>query len=227
MSTPEVLSSPDQLRPPQRTAPRDVNYLCALITQRTANADVPRTVIGLVGEPGAGKSTLAQELVEALGADAAVVPMDGFHLSNQVLDTLGRRQRKGAPDTFDAHGFTHLVQRLRHQREDIVYAPMFRRDLDEPIAGSIPISRKTSVVIIEGNYLLLAEEPWRDIRQHLDDTWYLELNRDVRLRRLAERHQSFGLTPEHAWHWAQTQDQVNAELVRDTRVDARLVIRGD
>lgn len=223
----EVQSSPDQLRHLQPTAPRDVDYLCALIAQRAASVEPRRTVIGLVGEPGAGKSTLARELVAALGADAVVVPMDGYHLSNRILDALGRRHRKGAPDTFDAHGFVRLVQRLRHQSEDIVYAPAFRRDLDEPIAGSIPISRETSVVIIEGNYLLLDEKPWSEIRQHLDDLWYLDLDRDVRLRRLAERHQSFGLAPEHAWEWAQTQDQSNAELVRETRVGARLVIRGD
>jgi pantothenate kinase len=209
------------------TVPRDLELLCDLIARRTAVSGHRRTVIGLVGEPGAGKSTLARALVAKLGGDGVVVPMDGFHLSNHVLESLGRRQRKGAPDTFDAHGFVQLVRRLHHQEEDVVYAPEFLRELDEPVAGSIAISRDIPVVIVEGNYLLLDEEPWRQVRQHLDDVWYLELNGSVRLRRLAERHESFGLAPEHAWNWASTQDEANADVVRQTRMRAGVVIGGD
>jgi pantothenate kinase len=93
--------------------------------------------------------------------------MDGFHLSNQVLNHLNRRHRKGAPDTFDAHGFIHLLRRLHRPVEDVAYAPEFDRDLDEPVAGAIAIRRSESIVIVEGNYLLLDEHPWLDLeRRH-------------------------------------------------------------
>ena len=63
-----------------------------------------RRILGIVGPPGAGKSTLAATLLAAHGAAVQVVPMDGFHLANSELERLGRHQRKGAPDTFDAAG---------------------------------------------------------------------------------------------------------------------------
>lgn len=209
-------------------APRDVEHLCGLIGRlRAASAPGRRTIVGVVGEPGAGKSTLVAELVEALGPDAAPAPMDGFHLSNKVLDDLGLRERKGAPETFDAHGFVHLLARLRDQREDVVHAPEFLREHDESIAARIAITRDTPVVLVEGNYLLLDEHPWLEVRRHLDAAWYLDLDHDERLRRLAERHRSFGRAEEHAWERARTHDQVNAELVRRTRVRADLVVRAD
>ncbi|MDU0315034.1 nucleoside/nucleotide kinase family protein [Phycicoccus sp. M110.8] len=214
------------LAPP--SVPRDVEHLCDLIGRlRAASAPGQRTIVGVVGEPGAGKSTLVEELVEALGTDAAPAPMDGFHLSNKVLDDLGLRVRKGAPETFDAHGFVQLLERLRDQREDVVYAPEFLREHDESIAGRIAITRDTPVVLVEGNYLLLEQPPWLEVRRHLDAVWYLDLDHDERLRRLAERHRSFGRAEEHAWERARTHDQVNAELVRRTRVRADLVVRAD
>lgn len=209
-------------------APRDVEHLRDLIGRlRAVAAPGRRTIVGVVGEPGAGKSTLVAELVDALGPDAAPAPMDGFHLSNKVLDDLGLRERKGAPETFDAHGFVQLLERLRDQREDVVYAPEFLREHDESIAARIAISRDTPVVLVEGNYLLLDEHPWLEVRRHLDAVWYLDLDHDERLRRLADRHRSFGRAEAQAWERARTHDQVNAELVRRTRVRADLVVRAD
>lgn len=209
------------------TVPRDVDLLCDLVGRHRADLAPRRVIVGIVGEPGAGKSTLVGELVEALGEDAAQAPMDGYHLSNLVLDAMGLRERKGAPETFDAHGFVELLKRLRDQDEDVVYAPEFLREHDEAIAGRIAIRRSTPVVLVEGNYLLLDEEPWRQVRHQLDEVWYLDLDPGERLRRLAERHRSFGRAEAQAWERARTHDEVNADLVRGTRARADLVVRAD
>jgi pantothenate kinase len=127
-----------------------------------------RKLLGLAGAPGAGKSTLAAALLEAVGADRAqVVPMDGFHLANVELQRLGRAARKGAPDTFDSAGYVALLQRLREQRPDggIVYAPEFRREIEEPVAGAIAVLPTTQLVITEGNYLLHDAGPGPALRR--------------------------------------------------------------
>ena len=133
-----------------------------------------RKLLGLVGAPGAGKSTLALAMLQAVGADRAqVVPMDGFHLANVELQRLGRADRKGAPDTFDSAGYVALLQRLRNQQPDgdIVYAPEFRREIEEPIAGAIAVLPSTQLVITEGNYLLHDVGPWAGAAAMLDECW--------------------------------------------------------
>ncbi|MET8825653.1 AAA family ATPase [Streptomyces sp. NPDC004610] len=138
-------------------------------------------MIGLVGPPGAGKSTLAEALVTALGpATAALVPMDGFQLSDAVLESLGRRDRKGAPDTFDAAGSVALSRRLRAGGPDAVYAPVFRRDREEPIGAAVAVPPSIPLVITGGNYLLLDTHPWREVRALLDAAWCLQLDDGVR-----------------------------------------------
>src|SRR3954452_11605922 len=114
-----------------------------------------RRMLGITGRPGAGKSTLAAEVVEALGDLSALVPMDGFHLAQDQLRALGRTETKGAIDTFDASGFVHLLERLPAATEPVVYAPAFRRDLEEPIAGAIAVPAAVPLVVVEGNYLLV------------------------------------------------------------------------
>src|SRR5882724_4386889 len=126
---------------------------------RRVAAGGQRLIVGIVGAPGAGKSTLAGQLDALFGDDAVLVPMDGFHLSNRVLADLGRERRKGAPDTFDTCGYVALLRRLRQQTDDVVYAPTFRRDLEEPVAAGVAVSRQTPIVITEGNYLLLDTPP--------------------------------------------------------------------
>jgi pantothenate kinase len=192
----------------------------ALADQVRATA-APRTIIGITGPPGAGKSTVAEALVNHIGPAAVLVPMDGFHLSNHVLDALGRRDRKGAPDTFDAAGYVALLRRLRDAGHDVVYAPTFRREIEEPIAASIAIPQQTRIVITEGNYLLL----WHEVRTLLDQVWYLEVDDDIRLERLIARHLSFGRTPDEARAWANGSDQRNADTIAATAPRADLILR--
>lgn len=129
-----------------------------------------RFLLGIAGPPGAGKSTLAQEVVDRLGDRAVLVPMDGFHLSDEALVRLGRADRKGAPDTFDAAGYVALLRRLRDQQDEVVWAPAFRRELELAEAGVIAVDRSVEVVVTEGNYLL-CDGPFAPVRGLLDQTW--------------------------------------------------------
>jgi len=183
-----------------------------------------RRILGITGAPGAGKSTLAEAVVAALGADAVLVPMDGFHLANAELERLGRRDRKGAVDTFDAAGYAALLRRLRDGAESLVYAPLFRREIEEPIAGAIPVPREVPLVVTEGNYLLVDFGGWASVRRLLDEVWFLDLPAELRLDRLVRRHEEFGKPPRQAWQWAHGTDQRNADLVAATRSRADLVI---
>jgi pantothenate kinase len=187
-----------------------------------------RRLLGLVGAPGSGKSTLAQALLRALPGRAQIVPMDGFHLANIELRRLGRADRKGAPDTFDSAGYVALLRRLREQREDeIVYAPEFRREIEEPIAGAIPVLPETRLVITEGNYLLLDDGPWAGAASLLDEVWYVDVDDASRLERLVRRHEQFGRTRAAALAWVQQTDEPNARRIAATRGRAQHVIRLD
>jgi pantothenate kinase len=184
-----------------------------------------RRILGITGAPGSGKSTLASTLVAALAPHAVLVPMDGFHLANAQLVRLGRRDRKGAADTFDAAGYVALLRRLRDPAELLVYAPEFRRAIEEPIACAIPVSRDVPLVVTEGNYLLVDEGPWSAVGQLLDEAWFLEPGEEVRIERLVARHVEFGKSPAEARAWSLGTDQRNAELVQATRGRADLIVR--
>lgn len=192
-----------------------------------------RAVLGVAGSPGAGKTTLAERLVRALNGDGAPwvahVPMDGFHLADVELERLGLRDRKGAPDTFDAAGYAALLERLRADsggtgEGEIVYAPGFERVLEQPVAGAIPVFPSARLVVTEGNYLLLAEGSWARVRAQLDEVWFCELDEAERVRRLVARHEEFGKDHDTALAWVRGTDQVNADLVAATRDRADLVV---
>lgn len=185
----------------------------------------PRRILGITGAPGSGKSKLAAALVQGLEGRAALVPMDGFHLANSELVRLGRRDRKGAIDTFDAAGFVALIRRLHRADEPVVYAPEFRRDIEEAIAGAIPVAREVRLVVTEGNYLLTERTPWTDLSQLIDQVWYVDPGEDLRIARLVCRHIAYGKEPDAARAWATGTDQRNAELIAATRDKADLEVR--
>ncbi|WP_406078355.1 nucleoside/nucleotide kinase family protein [Micromonospora sp. NBC_00858] len=197
-----------------------------LVARARALAEAgPRQLLGITGAPGAGKSTLAEQVVAEIGPTARLVPMDGFHLAQAQLVRLGRAGRKGAVDTFDANGYVSLLRRVRRLEPTSVYAPEFRRELEEPIAGAIEVPPSVRLVVTEGNYLLLPDFPWQEIRSLLHEAWFLDLDAEVRLRRLTARHEAFGRSPEQARAWALGSDEVNAALVTGTASAADLVVR--
>lgn len=197
-----------------------------------------RRMLGITGAPGAGKSTLAAALVAALNggdagdgassgdvaATATLVAMDGFHLANSELRRLGRRDRKGAPDTFDVDGYVALLQRLKSQSEGVVYAPVFDRSIDESVGSAVAVPTHVPLVVTEGNYLLLDTTGWDRVAALLDEAWYLDVPEDSRQQRLIARHERVGLSADAARKWALGTDQRNAELVAATRSRATRVI---
>ena len=186
----------------------------------------PRVIVGIAGSPGSGKTTLATALVEELGEQAAHLPMDGFHLANRTLDRLGLRERKGAIDTFDGQGFVALIERVRRETGHTVYAPSFRREVDEPVAGEIAIEPAVRIVIVERNYLLAEQDPWIRVRDLLDEAWFCDAPADVRERRLVERHTLGGRSVEAATEFARTVDGSNAQLIERTAHRAHLRVSG-
>lgn len=178
-----------------------------------------RRIIGIAGAPGAGKTTYARSLVVAADVPAAYLPMDGFHLADTALASLGLLDRKGAPETFDAWGYAALLQRVR-DAPHTVWAPGFERDLEQPLAGAVAVPPETELVVTEGNYLLLDQPEWRAVRAALDEVWFLDCDDEVRRRRLVARHVAFGKSPAEAAAWVARVDDADAALVAASRVRA-------
>ncbi len=214
---------------PEGPPPAAVAELADRVETAAAGTD-GRYLLGIAGSPGGGKSTLTAALVAALnerrGGGAAALPMDGFHLANASLDRLGRRDRKGALDTFDGWGFLALLDRVRRETDHTVYAPSFRREVDEGVAGEIAIDPEVRVVVVEGNYLLVEDEPWGNVRGALDEVWFCETSSVERERRLVDRHVRGGRSPEAAAAWARDVDGANAVRIDATRSSADLIVSG-
>lgn len=182
-----------------------------------------RRLLGIIGPPGAGKSTLAARLVAALGPVAALVPMDGFHLPQAELVRLGRRDRMGAPDTFDVAGYVDLLARLRSGEQ--VNAPGFDRTIEEAVPEAIPVGADVPLVVTEGNYLLVDNGGWEAVAPLLDETWYLDVPWARRARRLVARRIKHGDSPRHARCWVRDVDGANSRIIEQTAVRADLVVR--
>lgn len=196
-----------------------------LVERATRLAGGPaRSVVGIAGAPGAGKSTLAAAVVDALGGQAVLVPMDGFHLADAELRRLGRQERKGAPDTFDAAGYVALLRRVLARADDVVYAPVFDRGRELAEAGALPVPREVPLVVTEGNYLLM-DGPFAPVRGLLTESWYVDVDADLRRSRLVERHVRHGRSHEAAAAWVATTDEPNARLVEAAAGHADLVVR--
>ncbi len=205
----------------------DVSFAELLSLARALAVPGTRRILGIAGAPGAGKSALTERLIAALEGLAICVPMDGFHLSNEILDSRGSRARKGAIDTFDDGGYAALLERLRQQdpSEGTIYAPEFRRDLEQSIGSALPIDPEIPLVITEGNYLLQDTGTWPRARASMDETWYLLTDETVRQERLITRHESYGRSAVEARMWALGSDEQNARFIEVSASRADRVLR--
>ena len=187
-----------------------------------------RVVIALAGPPGSGKSTLAEWLCTRLNdgspGSAAVLPMDGYHFDDRVLEARGARARKGAPDTFDVAGLHHMLARLKRNAEAEIAVPVFDRDLEIARAGAQLIPQSVRMLIVEGNYLLLDRQPWSDLRDLFDVTAMIEVPEEILRARLRERWVGYGLSPDQIAAKLEDNDLPNGRLVRDSSVSADFAI---
>jgi pantothenate kinase len=186
-----------------------------------------RTVVGLCGTPGGGKSTLSEQLAKAAKAEgvaAIVVPMDGFHLANAELRRLGRAERKGAPDTFDVDGFVNLLKRIRMEPISTIWAPVFHREIEESHAGELAIEPDHQLIIVEGIHLLQSDHGWDQVLPLLDIAWFLDCaDLQAQKDRLVQRSIENGRTPEQARHWVETVDAPNIDRVMATKHRAHTI----
>ncbi|AXH34681.1 nucleoside/nucleotide kinase family protein [Humibacter sp. BT305] len=187
-----------------------------------------RAILGITGAPGSGKTTLVHRLLAALEpvmpGRVAWLPMDGFHLADSTLRSLGRLDAKGAIDTFDGYGYLATLRRIRAETTHTVYAPDFDRVLEQPLAGGVAIPPSAELVLTEGNYLLDESGPWASVRGELAEVWFCDVPDAVRRERLVARHVEFGKSPDAAAAWVDSVDDVNARRVQGTRERADLVV---
>ncbi|MFI6551306.1 nucleoside/nucleotide kinase family protein [Streptomyces prunicolor] len=187
-----------------------------------------RALLGIVGEPGAGKSTFAEQLLARLEKEqpglTVAVSMDGFHLAHKIIEARGQSARKGTIDTFDADGFLALLRRTRDETTNTVWWPEFDRDLEDAVAGAIEIAPHHQLVVVDGNFLLATRDPWLRIKDLLDESWFLDALPEPRRERLTRRYISYGFTPEAARAKTLGVDEETSSLIRGTVPRADLVL---
>jgi pantothenate kinase len=180
--------------------------------------------VASAGPPAAGKSTIAEELASLLPeGTAAVVPMDGFHYDDGVLDKIGWRQRKGAPETFDLDGYESLLKRLKAADADVA-VPIFDRSMELSRGSAAIVPKQTKFIITEGNYLLLDEAPWDKLAPLFDLTVFLDVPRDEVERRLVQRWIDYGRGIDAGRAWIDSNDLPNADRVLTKRRKADVTI---
>ena len=185
--------------------------------QSLLDGESPRTLIGIVGKPGAGKSTVVEEISKKFDSKmVSIIPMDGFHLSNEELISLGRRDRKGAPDTFDVEGFVLLIKKVRVDHNIDHKFPIFHREIEASIVDEGMVPKESKVVVIEGNYLFSEDHNWDGIHPMLDHTWFIDIDDEIRIERLIARHIRYGKTPAEAENWSRGSDEANARFIELT-----------
>jgi pantothenate kinase len=206
--------------------PCPTENLPAEILSKLSNTD-GRLIVAIAGPPGAGKSTISEYLRDAINkggvGSAVIVPMDGFHLDNAILEERGLRSRKGSPPTFDCAGFAALLERLKNASEDVVI-PAFDRTLDLARAGAAIVRADHQILLVEGNYLLLDQEPWTELASFFDMTIFLEVPFSELERRLIQRWLDHGHTEDAARQRALSNDIPNAELVVSSSRDANYIV---
>lgn len=194
--------------------------------QNLLQSDKPRSIIGIVGKPGAGKSTVVEEIQSRFGSNAVcIIPMDGYHLSNEELIKLGRRERKGAPDTFAVSEFIELLKSIKSNYSTAHRFPIFHREIEASVADEGIVLTTSRVIVTEGNYLFSEEHNWGELFQILDHSWFIEIDDEVRLERLIARHIRYGKTPEEAKAWSLGSDESNARFIELTAHRAENIIK--
>lgn len=187
-----------------------------------------RLFVAIAGPPGAGKSTVAEALVSQINATepgtAVLLPMDGYHFDDRVLRSLGRLDRKGAPDTFDVDGLRHMMLRLREKTSAAIAVPVFDRDLEIARAGARLIGPEARMIVVEGNYLLLDQEPWRSLVTLFDVTVFLDVPIDVLRERLERRWRKFQISPEEIRRKVEENDLPNGEMVMRESLSPDVII---
>ena len=185
-----------------------------------------RSLIGIVGKPGAGKSTVVEEIEKRYKPnEVSIIPMDGFHLSNEELIKLGRRDRKGAPDTFDVEGFISLTKKVKHEPQVNHKFPIFHRENEASVENEGLVPKESKVVVIEGNYLFSSAHNWDGVFPRLDHTWFIEIDDEVRIERLIARHIRYGKPPAEAENWSRGSDEANARFIELTAHRASNIIK--
>jgi pantothenate kinase len=204
-----------------------IDGICTKVAQLQSGQ---RYILGITGYPGAGKSTVSSSLVNGVNArikgdSAMVVPMDGYHFSNEKLQEMNLSDLKGIPETFDAQAFIALLERLRKDTDKNVYCPLFDRSIEASIQDAIVIEPRHKLCVVEGNYLLLNKEPWTGCRKNFDEVWFLDVTFDTILPRLLDRHIQGGRTPEGAQAKVESTDLPNARLVEQTKIYADKLVK--
>jgi pantothenate kinase len=199
-----------------------------VVDAKSANPN--RYLLGLVGAPAAGKSTFSAQLVDAVNKQlghevAVVVPMDGYHYSNEELDRRDLRPLKGIPATFDAQSFIDLIKKLKIESKQSVFCPLFDRSIEASIEDGIEIKPEHQIIVSEGNYLLLDETPWSELRNLFDEIWFIDSTIETLMPRLLARHKAGGRNEEETLAKIESTDLPNAKLIDSTKPRAHRVIR--